>query len=876
MSASVIKTTCPYCGVGCGVIATQEEDGHVTIKGDPDHPANYGSLCSKGTALAETIDLEGRLLHPEVDGKTVSWATALDAVASRLDETIQQHGPDAVAFYVSGQMLTEDYYVANKLMKGFIGSANIDTNSRLCMSSAVAAHKRAFGSDTVPCNYEDIDHADLITLVGSNTAWCHPILYQRIVKAKKRNPQLKIVVIDPRHTATTEIADLHLPLKPGSDDHLFNGLLSYLDQQQCEDHTFTQNHCERVDEALNAAIAATPSLNSVAESCNLNDQQIETFYRWFADTEKSLTLFSQGINQSTQGTDKGNAIINCHLFTGRIGRPGMGPFSITGQPNAMGGREVGGLANQLTAHMEIENEQHRAWVGEFWNSSQLCNKPGLKAVDLFEAIEQGHIKAIWIMATNPAVSLPNSRQIKEALQQCPLVIVSDCVADSDTVRLANIKLPATTWGEKEGTVTNSERRISRQRQFLPTPGEARPDWKILCEVAQRMGFSTPFNYDNPAEIFREYAALTALHNGGTRDLDLGTFSTLTDEAYRAFTPTQWPQHRPFSDGHFFTPNGKAQLIPIKPELPYKQRRQSYPHLLNTGRSRDQWHTMTRSGKSPRLSNHSAEPYLEISEEDAAHYPLQSGDLVTVKSNLGTVTLRTHVVTGKSGEVFSPIHWSETTSSSGQINQLVGQNTDPISGQPAFKQTPVSLRPYPAHWYGFILSRRPLPLLDCGYWSRSRGNKIWRYQIAGEDLPRSWATLARQWLCTDQQQVGWVEYFDPAQTQYRAVRIVNDQLDSCIYIGSTTTLPEHEWIEPVFLKEVITPEERTALLSGKPLQSAEDRGATVCACFGVGKRELERLIKTQQITTVDEITNHLKAGGNCGSCIPELRAMLPQS
>jgi len=359
-----IRTTCPYCGVGCGVIATIEGDGSVTVKGDPHHPANQGRLCSKGAALGETLSNDDRLLQPEIDGTPCDWDTALDHVADKFRGIIDQHGPDAVAFYVSGQLLTEDYYVANKLMKGFIGSANIDTNSRLCMSSAVAGHKRAFGSDTVPGSYEDIDRAKLIVLTGSNTAWCHPVVYQRISQARKDNPDLKIVVIDPRRTATCDIADLHLALQPGSDSVLFNGLLVYIKDQEEYNQQFVTNYTEGADQAIASAREHAGSIQQVASRCGLSDTDVETFYKLFARTERVVTVFSQGINQWSFGTDKVNAIINCHLLTGRIGRPGMGPFSITGQPNAMGGREVGGLSNQLAAHMQLDIPQHRELVRE--------------------------------------------------------------------------------------------------------------------------------------------------------------------------------------------------------------------------------------------------------------------------------------------------------------------------------------------------------------------------------------------------------------------------------------------------------------------------------------------------------------------------------
>ena len=380
-----IQTTCPYCGVGCGILV-QEENETVTVRGDSSHPSNLGRICSKGAALGETLSLEGRLLTPEVNGEVVSWEQASQTVADRFNEIISESGADAVAFYVSGQLLTEDYYVANKLMKGFIGSGNIDTNSRLCMSSAVAAYKRAFGSDTVPCSYQDLESADLVVLTGSNTAWCHPVIYQRIKQAKRNNPQLQIVVIDPRRTSTCEIADLHLPLKAGSDSLLFNGLLSYLHNHDALNHAYIESHCENFDAALSAAGQSAGDVSQVAELCGLRHEELENFYALFTRTEKVVTLFSQGINQSVSGTDNGNSIINCHLATGRIGHIGMGPFSITGQPNAMGGREVGGLANQLAAHMEIANPEHRNLLQNFWQSPRMVSAEGYKAVDLFEAI----------------------------------------------------------------------------------------------------------------------------------------------------------------------------------------------------------------------------------------------------------------------------------------------------------------------------------------------------------------------------------------------------------------------------------------------------------------------------------------------------------
>ncbi|HUP92454.1 MAG TPA: molybdopterin-dependent oxidoreductase [Solimonas sp.] len=508
MSATAVRSTCPYCGVGCGVLASARE-----VVGDPQHPANAGKLCVKGSALGETLGLEGRLLYPEVEKQRVSWDTALAHVADGFRKMIAEHGPDAVAFYVSGQLLTEDYYVANKLMKGYIGSANIDTNSRLCMSSAVAGHKRAFGEDLVPVSYEDLELADLVVLVGSNTAWCHPILFQRIEAARERRPQMKLVVIDPRRTATCETADLHLPIRPGTDVALFNGLLAFLHEHGVADSGFVERHTQGVEAALASAQAGS-DVAKVARACGLDPAAVSEFFRLFARTPRVVTAFSQGVNQSSSGTDKVNAIINCHLLTGRIGKPGAGPFSITGQPNAMGGREVGGLANTLAAHLDFE-PAHRALVQEFWGSPRIAARPGLKAVDLFGAIHAGQVKAVWIMATNPVVSLPDADRVRAALAKCELVVVSDVVRATDTSALAHVLLPAAAWGEKDGSVTNSERRISRQRKFLPLPGEARPDWWIVCEVARRMGFADGFAFESAHEVFDEHCRLSGY--GNSRD-----------------------------------------------------------------------------------------------------------------------------------------------------------------------------------------------------------------------------------------------------------------------------------------------------------------------------------------------------------------------
>ncbi|MFZ5594883.1 MAG: molybdopterin-dependent oxidoreductase [Pseudomonadota bacterium] len=881
MTAST-RTTCPYCGVGCGVLANVAPDGGVEIRGDSRHPSNFGRLCSKGSALGETVDLDGRLLYPEIRGKRVSWDAALTAVAEGFARIIRDHGPDAVAFYVSGQLLTEDYYVANKLMKGFIGSANIDTNSRLCMASSVAGHKRAFGSDTVPGNYTDLELANLIVLVGSNTAWCHPVVFQRITQAKKNNPDLKIVVIDPRRTQTCDIADLHLAVKPGTDTTLFNGLLVFLHGNGDSNPYFINTHTEGMDAALQAALASAPSVEEVALRCGLAEEDVARFYRWFSCTEKVVSVYSQGVNQSSCGTDKVNSIINCHLLTGRVGRPGMGPFSLTGQPNAMGGREVGGLANQLAAHMEIDNAEHRALVQRFWSAPVIADHAGLKAVDLFAAIGSGRVKAVWIMATNPVVSLPDADAVRKALQGCELVVVSDCMRNTDTTQWAHILLPATAWGEKDGTVTNSERRISRQRKFLTPPADAKPDWWIIAEAAKRMGFGEAFDYDSPAQIFREYAALSGAGNAGSRDFDISGLALLSDDEYQAMPPRQWPVNarhpqgteRMFGDGRFFTPSGRARFVAITPRLPGHATDVEYPLILNTGRVRDQWHTMTRTGKSPRLSAHVTEPYVELHPEDAAMVRVKEGGLARLSSHWGEMIARVRVTPDQQrGSVFVPMHWNDQFASRGRVDALVNPVVDPVSGQPELKHTPVHVEPYMPGWYGFMLSRRKLTFSDASYWVSAIGKDFWRYELAGEHQPGDWAKWARELLCVPQEKVEWIDYLDKAAGRYRGARIVNNRLESCVFVAPTFELPPRTWLASLFAEDELSSDERSSLLAGRPGKGQSDAGRIVCACFGVGLNTLVEAIRKDHLTTPEAIGRALKAGTNCGSCIPELKALI---
>ena len=893
VSEQTTRTTCPYCGVGCGVIVTLHESGRVEVQGDPDHPSNYGRLCSKGSALGETVHLGERLLYPEVHGEQVSWEQAYAAMAGKFHEVIKQHGPDAVAFYVSGQLLTEDYYVANKLMKGFIGSGNIDTNSRLCMSSAVAAYKRAFGEDVVPCSYDDLERAQLIVLAGSNTAWCHPVLYQRIERSRQLNPDLKIVSIDPRRTPTSDIADLHLSVQPGTDGFLFNGLLVHLEQAGEMDDYFVTHSTDGADAALAAARASSPDIETVAQRCGLRVDEVRQFYQLFSRYERTVTVFSQGVNQSSSGVDKINSIINCHLLTGRIGRKGMGPFSFTGQPNAMGGREVGGLANQLAAHMEIDNDEHRAIVSEFWRTTTLADKAGFKAVDCFDEIEKGNIKAIWIMATNPVVSMPDADCVKAALEKCELVVLSDCVRDTDTAKVADICLPATTWGERDGTVTNSERRISRQRPFLPVPGLAKHDWQIVTEFAHALGFAEAFPYRSSAAIFDEYARLTAYRKAPQRQLDLSGLVDLDLHEYNQLPPVQWPVlHRPilhkpmsqkpasspagvYRDGVFSTGNGRARFIAITPKLPAAQPDERFPLRLNTGRVRDHWHTMTRTGMSPRLSAHRIEPFVEIHPDDAAQYGVADGHLAQISSPTGQdIFVRVRVSERQQrGSLFVPMHWNAQFSSKARVSSLIKTVLDPLSGQPEFKHAIAGIQPCAANWYGFIISRQKPALKYSRYWARSRGKGFWRYELAGQDKPEDWSQHARTLLNVEAGEE-WAEFYDRADGHYRAARFINGQLDSVIFIDSSILLPPRDWLISLFQKEVISAKERASLLQGLPPADAVDTGRIICACFNVGEKTICDAVQ-QGAGTAEQVGDICQAGTNCGSCRPEISELISQ-
>jgi len=878
--ANSVHTTCPYCGVGCGVVVTQKSNGAFSVKGDPDHPANFGKLCSKGSALGETLSDEERLLDPIVDGERADWDTALERVAGEFKAVIDEHGPDAVAFYVSGQLMTESYYVANKLMKGFIGSANIDTNSRLCMASSVVGHKRAFGSDTVPGNYEDLEQADMVVLVGSNLAWCHPVLYQRLAQAKKEHGT-RIVVIDPRKTATCDIAGQHLAVKPGTDIRLFNGLLTHLFAQNVIDDDYVLRHTVGLQDALDEANSDAPNLASVAELCGLDAADVVKFYQDFSDTEKVVTVYSQGVNQSSQGSDKVNAILNCHLLTGRIGKPGCGPFSVTGQPNAMGGREVGGLANTLAAHMDFDDVSIDR-VGRFWTAPSMAKRPGLKAVDMFEAIHDGRIKALWVMATNPAVSLPNADRVREALENCPFVVVSDCVTHNDTMKYADVLLPTTTWGDRDGTVTNSERRISRQRPFRTAPGQAREDWDIVCDVATRMGHSDAFAYAGPAEIFKEHAALSAFENNGSRDFSIGGLMGLDRVAYDAMDPVQWPltvsgeggQERLFADGEFFTVNARARFLAVRHQAPVQDVSDAYPLVLNTGRIRDQWHTMTRTGLSPRLARHRAEPFVEVHPTDAERYGVVDGGLAHLESAWGKALLRVRVADGQQpGSLFAPIHWNDTSSANAVVSRLVSPDTDPYSGQPDSKFTPMSLQAFAPAWHALVVTRENVGVQDGKYWTAITGAGCTITAMAGSTKIADWEAWAGKLLGGEGHD--WLSFSDPSSGRHRFAALKDGQLEAAVFVSPRTDLPSLDWVQTQFTLDALDDQDRAGLLAGRAPGEVFDPGAMVCSCFSVGVNDLRRAITEDLALSVEAIGELLQAGTNCGSCRPEIQAILDQ-
>lgn len=859
MSQGCRKTTCPYCGVGCGI-----EISNNKIIGDALHPANSGSLCVKGVALAESLQMPSRLLYPKLREKEVSWQSVTDLIAQEIHQAKAEFGPDSVAMYVSGQLLTEDYYVANKLMKGYVGSANIDTNSRLCMSSAVAAHVRAFGEDVVPVNYDDIDKTELLIICGANTAWTHPVLFRRIQQARENNPNLKLVVIDPRETVTAQQADLHLPIKNDGDVSLFNGLLKFLIEQQCIDSEYINSHTEGFAALAEEATDFRYDVTNLTSSIGISEEKLTTFFQWFAQSPSAITLFCQGVNQAENGVDKGNAIINAHLATGKIAKSGCGPFSITGQPNAMGGREVGGLANQLAVHRAFDADSIKQ-VQAFWDSPEIATKPGLKAVELFEAVERGEIKVLWIMATNPVVSLPDNQMVKRALEACPFVIVSDITAESDVAKYADVLLPAAGWGEKQGMVTNSERRLSRQRQFQTPPGEAKSDWWAISQVGQALcaleKTQNGFAFTSERAVFREYAAMTGMNADSPLKLDLSQYANLTEQEYEEWVPTQWGGERPFADGIYSHPDGKARFV-LTSESPTRLER-TKGWWLNTGRQRDQWHTMTRTGHIAHLAASELEPTVYMNTLSATQNRLKAGQLIKLFQPTSNTGIYAKVAIDEGlgfQELFMSMHWAGRYGGESSVNAIVNSVKDPISGQPAFKSSYVEVQDAAVKTYGMFIGTQ----FDSGKFLYSAFQAesnlgIWRFAhdkrpkkqsfCRTEKSRRITIDIALGWLAVDYDLVGDVRII-------RSVLVVSSEPIQTDYTKFTGLIGK-----PMELSQLLT------------ITQSQSSAKLVCSCFRVTDKQIHDAMEKQDCTSLTQLQNKLKCGTNCGSCVSQIKQML---
>ena len=914
------RSTCPYCGVGCGVIIESEGTRITGVRGDPDHPANVGRLCSKGQTLhltaADSVARQTRLLHPmqrPARGAApvrTSWDEALNLAARRFNGAIATHGPDAVGFYISGQLLTEDYYVFNKLAKGLIGTNNVDTNSRLCMSSAVAGYKLTLGADAPPACYDDLNHADCLFIVGSNAAFAHPVLFRRLEDARRTNPDMKVIVADPRRTDTAGIADLYLPLQPGTDVMLFHGLLHIMLWEGWTDAAYIERHTSGFD-ALKALVReCTPE--RVAQVCGLSEEDLFTAARWFATGASTdpqargatLSLYCQGLNQSSSGTAKNASLINLHLATGQIGKPGAGPFSLTGQPNAMGGREVGGLANLLSAHRDMANPAHRAEVAALWGVPSVPDKPGLTAVDLFEAAADGAVKALWIACTNPAQSMPDQRTVRRALQRAEFVVVQEAFTTPATCDFADLLLPATTWGEKEGTVTNSERRISRVRAAVPPPGEARHDWRIVVDFAQRLRpGNTLFLYDTPESIWLEHRDSTR-----GRDLDITGLSYAMLEQQG---PQQWPlregeaggKTRLYGDGVFPTSDGKARFaaLPYKPLAEPRESR--YPFSLTTGRLRDQWHGMSRTGTLGRLFGHVAEPAVQLNARDMERLALADGDLVHVTSKRGSIVLPAQASEQLApAQAFIAMHWGPEylsgLSSNGEplagVNALTTSAYCPTSKQPELKHAAVKVLKAELPWTLLALAWLPdgealatqaelralmaeFPFASCVPFGRERTGVLFR--AAAHDAPAP-ALLDRLEAVLGLDAPDAQRYADRRLGQRRCARLSRSpergaRLEAFLLAGDARA---EAWLKPLLQDEA--PAEayaRRLLMPGAsaPVEQAP-RGKQVCTCLNVSDSAIRTCLAHVDGSDEERLAHlqtQLRCGTQCGSCVPELRRLV---
>ncbi len=916
MTPITTRSTCPYCGVGCGVLIESVGSQITGVSGDPQHPANFGKLCTKGQTLHLTaspaITRQTRLLQPmqrtarSAPAQAIAWDTALDLAADRFATTIERHGPDAVGFYISGQLLTEDYYAFNKLAKGLIGTNNVDTNSRLCMSSAVAGYKLTLGADAPPACYDDVNHAQCLFFVGSNAAFAHPVLFRRIEEAKRNNPGMKVIVADPRRTDTAGFADLYLPLQPGSDVMLFHGLLHIMLWEGWIDAAYIATHTTGFD-ALKALVRDhTPE--RVAQVCGLPREDLFTAARWFAQSPATLSLYCQGLNQSSSGTAKNATLINLHLATGQIGKPGAGPFSLTGQPNAMGGREVGGLANLLSAHRDMANPQHRAEVAALWGLPSVPDKPGLSAVELFEAAADGQVKALWIACTNPAQSMPDQATVRRALQRAEFVVVQEAYATAATCDFADLLLPATTWGEKDGTVTNSERRISRVRPAVPAPGQARHDWRIAVDVAQRLearlrpGKPTLFPYPDAESLWLEHRESTR-----GRDLDI---TGLSYAMLQQQGPQQWPlragdtQGKPrlYEDGVFPTPDGKARFAAL-PFVPLAEPRESrYPFSLTTGRLRDQWHGMTRTGTLGRLFGHVAEPTVQLHPQDMERRGLKEGDLVHVTSKRGSILVPAQASdeVGLS-QAFIAMHWGAEylsgLSSTGEplagVNALTTSAYCPGSKQPELKHAAVKVLKAELPWtllaVGWLPEAQALsareglralmarfPFASCVPFGRERTGVLFR--AAAHEAPEP-AVIDQIEALLGLATADALRYADKRLGQRRTARLVREgeatRLEAFVLAGDTRA---EVWLKPLLQDELpAAAYGRLLLMPGARAPVAVvAKGRQVCTCFNVTEDAIQARLQTCEGTDDQRLAAlqaGLRCGTNCGSCVPELKRLV---
>ena len=914
-----IKTTCCYCGVGCGVLVASDGQQITGVRGDPSHPANYGRLCSKGSTLhlaaSPLLQSQTRVRYPELRTERsqtrsrVGWDDALLHVAQRFAAIILQHGPNSVAFYLSGQLLTEDYYVFNKLVKGLIGTNNIDTNSRLCMSSAVSGYKQSLGMDAPPACYDDIDLAELVFIAGSNTAYAHPVLYRRLDAARAANPNLKVIVVDPRQTDTAKEADLFLPILPGTDVALFNGMLHILLWEELVDVDYIARHTDGFAELKQLVREYHPAM--VAKTCGINEADLVTAARWFGQSKATLSLYCQGLNQSSHGTAKNTALINLHLATGQIGKPGAGPFSLTGQPNAMGGREVGGLSNLLSAHRDLANPQHRAEVAELWGVPDVPAVPGKSAVELFEALRTGEIKAVWIACTNPAQSMPDQSAVRAGLLAAELVVVQEAYHTSATVPYADVLLPATTWGEKEGTVTNSERRISRCLPVLPKPFETRHDWQIAIDFARQLApllgkSSNLFPYQNTEQIWNEHRASTI-----GRDLDIGGLSYAILEQSG---PQQWPypqgastgRARLYEDGVFPTASGRARFI-TSAYLPVSEPVDArYPFHLTTGRLRDQWHGMTRTGTVAQLFAHAPEPAVQLSRTDMERRLLKAGDLVHVTSRRGTQIFPVQEsLQLRAGQAFVAMHWGEEyVSGRSGGNSLPGQSTShgthgvngltnpafcPSSKQPELKHAAVKILKAELPWRLVVFAwakpeqalqlqaaLRPL-LCEFAYASatlfgREQSGVLLR---AADDYPADAALVQKIEALFGIAGAQVLRYDDHKKRNSRRIMQQDGKLTAVLLAGDTAA---EGWLKS-YLEGALPVAELGRMLlmpSAKPPAGFKPRGRVVCNCYGVAESEIMTALAQEQGSAVELLENlqrKLQCGTSCGSCVPELKQMV---